>query len=55
METSSISHAWFTGFAPADNPKICITVIVEEGGSGSKVAVPVAKKIMDVYFEALAN
>ena len=49
------SHAWFTGFAPADNPEICITVIVEEGDLGSKVSVPIAKKIMDVYFEALAN
>ena len=54
-ESSSASHAWFTGFAPFDNPQVCITVIVEEGGSGSKEAVPVAKKILDVYFEALAN
>ena len=53
--SSSDSHAWFTGFAPADNPEICVTVIVEEGGSGSRTAVPVAKKIMDVYFEGLAN
>ncbi len=53
-EESTESHAWFTGFAPTENPQICITVIVEEGGSGSKTAVPVAKKIMDVYFEALA-
>lgn len=54
-ESSSDSHAWFTGFAPVDNPEICITVIVEEGDLGSKVSVPIAKKIMDVYFEALAN
>lgn len=54
-EQSTESHAWFTGFAPVENPEICITVIVEEGGSGSKAAVPIAKKIMDVYFETLAN
>lgn len=54
-ENSSDSHAWFTGFAPADNPQICVTVIVEEGGSGSKASVPIAKKIMDVYFNTLAN
>ena len=54
-EGSSDSHAWFTGFAPVQNPEICITVIVEEGGSGSKMAVPIAKKIFDVYFETLAN
>jgi len=38
------NHAWFTGFAPADDPQIVITVIVEEGGEGSAVAVPVAAK-----------
>lgn len=54
-ESSTDSHAWFTGFAPVENPQICITVIVEEGGSGSKSSVPIAKKIMDVYFESLAN
>ena len=54
-ENSSESHAWFTGFAPVDNPQICVTVIVEEGGSGSRASVPIAKKIMDVYFEALAQ
>lgn len=54
-ENSSESHAWFTGFAPYDNPQICVTVLVEEGGSGSRASVPIAKKIMDVYFEALAQ
>ena len=54
-ESSTASHAWFTGFAPYDNPEICITVLVEEGGSGSRSSVPIAKKIMDVYFERVAN
>ncbi len=54
-ESSTDSHAWFTGFAPCENPQICITVLVEEGGSGSRASVPVAKKIMDVYFEGLAD
>ena len=54
-ESSKDSHAWFTGFAPATNPQICITIIVEEGGSGSRVAVPIAKKVFDVYFDTLAN
>ena len=46
---SEKSHAWFTGFAPADNPKIVVTVVVEEGGSGGQTAAPVAKKIFDTY------
>lgn len=44
------NHAWFTGFAPYNNPNFCITVLVEEGGEGSAVAVPVAKEIMAWWF-----
>jgi peptidoglycan glycosyltransferase len=45
------SHAWFTGFAPADNPQICVTVIIEGAGSGGDYAVPVAKRVFDAYFK----
>lgn len=38
-------HAWFIGFAPADNPQIAIAVIVENGGSGGRVAAPIAREI----------
>ncbi|CAC9625961.1 Peptidoglycan D,D-transpeptidase MrdA (EC 3.4.16.4) [uncultured Gammaproteobacteria bacterium] len=44
-------HALFTGFAPIKNPKIAIAVIVENAGSGSSKAAPLAKKLLDVYFE----
>ena len=44
------SHAWFTGYAPADDPQICVTVIVEGAGSGGSFAVPVAKSVFDTYF-----
>ena len=43
------SHAWFIGFAPANNPKISVSIIVEGGGSGGKVAVPIAKRIFMEY------
>lgn len=43
------SHAWFTGFAPVEDPKICVTVIIEGAGSGGDYAVPVAKRIMEEY------
>ena len=49
---TSDSHAWFTGFAPADDPKICVTIIIEKAGSGGEYAVPVAKRIFDAYFGA---
>jgi len=42
-------HAWFIAFAPVDNPKIAVAVIVENGGGGSKTAAPIAKKVMDFY------
>lgn len=45
------SHAWFTVFAPYYNPEIAITVLAENGGEGSKVAAPVARDILKVYFE----
>jgi len=41
------SHAWFTLFAPVDNPKVVIAVFVERGGSGAYIAAPIAKEIME--------
>lgn len=43
-------HGWFIGFAPANDPKIAISIIVENKGSGSEYAVPIAEKIFDAYF-----
>ncbi|MEK9183168.1 MAG: penicillin-binding protein 2 [Patescibacteria group bacterium] len=39
-------HAWFTGFAPYENPQIVLTILIEEGGDGSHAAVPVAREIL---------
>ncbi len=46
-------HAWFTVFAPFDEPEILLTVLVEEGGQGSDVAAPIAKEILKMYFERM--
>ncbi|GAB3599001.1 penicillin-binding transpeptidase domain-containing protein [Angustibacter peucedani] len=46
-------HAWFTAFAPADEPKVAVAVVVEDGGQagneafGGKVAAPIAKAVME--------
>lgn len=45
------SHSWFTGFAPAEDPELAVTIIMEEAGTGSSYAVPVAKRIFDAYFD----
>ena len=42
-------HALFIAYAPADEPKIAIAVIVENGGSGGAIAAPIARKVMDAY------
>jgi len=44
-------HAWFTVFAPFDNPKIALTILIENGGEGSSIAGPVAREILDWYFQ----
>ena len=44
------SHAWFAGWAPADDPELAIIVLVEHGGSGGRVAWPIAKQILEQYF-----
>jgi penicillin-binding protein 2 len=43
-------HAWITLFAPAYNPEVVVTVLVESAGEGSSVAGPIAKKVLDAYF-----
>ncbi len=42
-------HAWFIAFAPADDPVIALSVLVENGGGGSSVAAPVAREVIDAY------
>ncbi len=42
-------HALFIAYAPADNPKIALAVIVENGGHGGSAAGPIARKVMDYY------
>ena len=43
-------HALFIAFAPVENPKIAIAVVVENGGSGAGVAAPLARKVLDHFF-----
>ena len=42
-------HALFIAFAPLRNPRIAVAVVVENGSSGSRVAAPIARAIMDEY------
>jgi len=44
------THAWFIGFAPYENPEVCITVFLENGGEGGEAAAPIARAMMEKYF-----
>ncbi len=50
FQNNTKEHAWFTAFAPYDQPEIAMVVLVEGGGEGSAAAAPVAKEIMQWYF-----
>ena len=40
------NHAWFVGYAPADNPRVAVAVIVEHGGHGGSSAGPLARRVI---------
>ncbi|MEK7134832.1 MAG: penicillin-binding transpeptidase domain-containing protein, partial [Patescibacteria group bacterium] len=44
------TNAWFTGFAPYDNPEIALAIVIEGAGEGSTAAVPVAKEVFEWYY-----
>lgn len=54
-ETSGRTHAWYTSFAPVDDPKIALTILIEGGGEGSSVAAPIAKEVYRWYFSPDKN
>jgi penicillin-binding protein 2 len=43
-------HAWFAGFAPAEDPKIVVAAILENGGHGGAAAAPVVQDLFAAYF-----
>jgi penicillin-binding protein 2 len=48
------THAWFMSYAPYDDPEIAVMAFVYNGGEGASVAAPIARKIIDAYFELKA-
>ncbi len=49
FDSEGTSHAWFVGYAPADEPKLVLSIVVEGAGTGSQYAVPVARKMFEEY------
>jgi penicillin-binding protein 2 len=50
IEEKLRDHALFTGFAPIEDPRVAIALIIENAGSGSSKAAPLAREFLDVYF-----
>ncbi len=48
-------HAWFVAFAPLEEPEIAVVVLIEHGGHGGKAAAPIARKVIQKYFEIKAE
>ncbi|MFQ3568466.1 MAG: penicillin-binding transpeptidase domain-containing protein [Aggregatilineales bacterium] len=46
-------HAWFSAYAPRQNPEIAVVVMVETAGEGSAVAAPIARQVLEAYFGML--
>jgi len=44
-------HAWFIGYAPAEDPEIAFAIVIEHGGHGGTTAAPVAKQVLEVFFQ----
>ena len=51
LEWRKRDHALFVAFAPADSPRYAVSVVVEHGGGGSKVAAPIARDIMQLLLD----
>ena len=45
-ESQTLPHAWFIGFAPTEDPTLAIAVVVENSGTGGRVAAPIAGKVL---------
>ena len=50
FDENGSSHSWFVGYSNVDDPDIAIAVIVENGGTGSEAAVPIAADVFDAYY-----
>lgn len=50
FDSTKATHSWFIGYAPADDPKIAISVIVENSGYGNVYSMPVVRSVLDEFF-----
>ncbi|MDF1618459.1 peptidoglycan D,D-transpeptidase FtsI family protein [Petrocella sp. FN5] len=46
---TGVAHAWYVGYAPIEEPKIALAIVIENVGTGSTHAVPIAKALLEAY------
>ena len=51
LSASTQDHAWLVAYAPAENPRIAVAVLVEHGGHGGAAAAPVARKVIEEFMK----
>jgi penicillin-binding protein 2 len=51
LHGKSEDHAWFVAYAPFEDPKIAVAILVEHGGHGGAAAAPVAKKVIEAFMK----
>jgi penicillin-binding protein 2 len=51
LSAKNQDHAWFVAYAPVENPKIAVAVLVENGGHGGAAAAPVARRVIEEYLK----
>ena len=54
-EANFSTHSWFVGFSNVEDPDIVVSVIAEDGGTGSSAAVPIAREIFNTYYNYVKN
>ncbi|MBQ9065760.1 MAG: penicillin-binding protein 2 [Blautia sp.] len=50
FDENGSSHSWFIGYSNLDDPDLVVSIIVENGGTGSESAVPIAAELFDAYY-----
>jgi penicillin-binding protein 2 len=55
LKAKDKDHAWFVGFAPASDARICVAAIVEHGGHGASVAAPMVRQVILTYLKGPAK
>lgn len=55
LSAKTQDHGWFVAYAPAEDPKIAVAVVVEHGGHGGSAAAPIARRVIEEYLKNVGS